>query len=63
MVAEFIDRHSGGFNLPVPAADLIRMIEKEADDLDMYADLPEELDGYREFFRSNTRGPDREAPF
>jgi hypothetical protein len=38
------------FRLPVPTDDIIRMIEKEADDLDMYTDLPEELDGYTDFF-------------
>ena len=45
-----MDRHSGGFRLPIPTDDLIRMIEAEADDLDMYADLPEEQDGYTDFF-------------
>jgi Zn-dependent peptidase ImmA (M78 family) len=50
IVADFMDRHSGGFGLPVPTDDIIRMIEMEADDLDMYASLPEELDGYTDFF-------------
>jgi IrrE N-terminal-like domain len=50
IVADFMERHSGGFRLPVPTDDMIRMIEHETDDLDMYADLPEELDGYTDFF-------------
>ena len=50
IVTNFMDRHSAGFSLPVPTDDIIRMIEIEADDLDMYADLPEELDGYTDFF-------------
>jgi len=50
IVTNFMDSHSAGFSLPVPTDDIIRMIEMEADDLDMYADLPEELDGYTDFF-------------
>jgi IrrE N-terminal-like domain len=50
IVTNFMDRHSAGFRLPIPTDDIIRMIEMEADDLDMYADLPEELDGYTDFF-------------
>jgi Zn-dependent peptidase ImmA (M78 family) len=50
IVTNFMDRYSGGFSLPVPTDDIIRMIETEADDLDMYADLAEELDGYTDFF-------------
>jgi hypothetical protein len=50
IVTNFMERHSSGFSLPVPTDDIIRMIEMEADDLDMYADLPEELDGYTDFF-------------
>jgi Zn-dependent peptidase ImmA (M78 family) len=50
IVTNFMDCHSAGFSLPVPTDDIIRMIEMEADDLDMYADLPEELDGYTDFF-------------
>ena len=50
IVTNFMERYSAGFRLPVPTDDIIRMIEMEADDLDMYADLPEELDGYTDFF-------------
>jgi hypothetical protein len=59
IVADFMDRHSGGFRLPLPTDDIIRMIENETDDLDMYADLPEELDGYipaHSSFRTARRG-------
>ena len=50
IVAEFMDHRSGGFRLPIPTDDIIRMIEAEADDLDLYADLPESVDGYTDFF-------------
>jgi len=51
IVAGFMRRHSGGFKLlPIPTDDIIRMIEAEADDLDMYAELPEGQDGYTDFF-------------
>ena len=50
MIADFMDHRSGGFRLPIPTDDIIRMIEAEADDLDMYADLPEGQDGYTDFF-------------
>ena len=49
-IEDFMDQHCGGFKLPIPTDDLIRMIEMEAEDLDMYADLPEEEDGHTDFF-------------
>ncbi len=50
IIKEFMDRRSGGFSLPIPTDEIIRMIEADADNLDMYADLPEGLDGFTEFF-------------
>jgi hypothetical protein len=50
IIKEFMDRRSGGFSLPIPTDEIIRMIEADADDLDMYEDLPEGLDGFTEFF-------------
>ena len=50
MIADFMHQRSGGFKLPIPTDDIIRMIEAEADDLDMYADLPEGQDGYTDFY-------------
>ncbi|MHB8384539.1 MAG: ImmA/IrrE family metallo-endopeptidase [Candidatus Binataceae bacterium] len=50
IVVDFMDLHAGGFGLPIPTDDLIRMIEAEADDLDMYAVLPQEEDGHTDFF-------------
>jgi Zn-dependent peptidase ImmA (M78 family) len=49
-IADFMDQHRGGFRLPIPTDDLIRLIEMDADDLDMYADLPEDEDGHTDFF-------------
>ena len=45
-----MDRHCGGFRLPIPTDDLIRLVEMDAEDLDLYADLPEEEDGHTDFF-------------
>jgi Zn-dependent peptidase ImmA (M78 family) len=56
IIAEFMDRHSGGFRLPIPTDDIIRMIEAEANDLDLYADLSENVDGYTDYFTD--RNPD-----
>lgn len=50
IIRDFMDRRSGGFRLPIPTDEIVRMIEAEADDLDMYADLPEGQDGFTEFF-------------
>jgi hypothetical protein len=50
IIKEFMDRRSGGFSLLIPTDEIIRMIEADADDFDMYADLPEGLDGFTEFF-------------
>lgn|SRR5215469_5534977 len=49
-IAEFMNRNCGGFALPIPTDDLIRMIEMETEDLDLYADLPEDEDGHTDFF-------------
>jgi Zn-dependent peptidase ImmA (M78 family) len=56
IIAEFMDHHSGGFRLPIPTDDIIRMLEAEADDLDLYADLSENVDGYTDYFAD--RNPD-----
>ena len=50
IIAEFMDRHAGGFRLPIPTSEIIRMIAAEAGELDLYADLPEGLDGYTDYF-------------
>ena len=49
-ITDFMNEDCGGFKLPIPTDDLIRMIEADADDLDMYADLPEEEEGHTDFF-------------
>jgi Zn-dependent peptidase ImmA (M78 family) len=50
IIRDFMHRRSGGFRLPIPTDEIVRMIEAEADDLDMYANLPEGQDGFTEFF-------------
>ena len=49
IVAEFMDYRSSGFRLPIPTGEIIRMIAANAD-LDLYADLPEGVDGYTDYF-------------
>jgi hypothetical protein len=49
-IADFMDRHCGGFRLPIPTDDIIRMIEADTDDLDLYADLPEGVDAHTDYF-------------
>ena len=49
-IVDFMEKHCGGFRLPIPTDDLIRLIEMDADDLDMYAELPEDEDGHTDFF-------------
>ena len=56
ILAEFMDQGSGGLRLPIPTDDIIRMIEAEANDLDLYADLSENVDGYTDYFAD--RNPD-----
>jgi Zn-dependent peptidase ImmA (M78 family) len=51
-----MDRRAGGFRLPIPTGDLIRMINAEANDLDLYADLSENVDGFTDYFTD--RNPD-----
>jgi len=51
-----MDHNSGGFRLPIPTDDIIRMIEAEAEDLELYADLSENVDGYTDYFTD--RKPD-----
>ncbi|HLW70096.1 MAG TPA: hypothetical protein VKS22_05685 [Candidatus Binataceae bacterium] len=45
-----MERRAGGFRLPIPTDELTRLIEEQADDLDMYADLPEGIQGQTLFF-------------
>jgi len=51
-----MDHNSSGFRLPIPTDDIIRMIEAEAEDLELYADLSENVDGYTDYFTD--RNPD-----
>ena len=54
-IADFMDQHCRGFRLPIPNDDLVRLIEMETDDLDLYADLPDDEDGHTD--SSPTGGP------
>jgi Zn-dependent peptidase ImmA (M78 family) len=48
-IAEFMDRHCGGFRLPIPTSVIIRMITAEAE-LELHADLADGVDGYTDYF-------------
>jgi hypothetical protein len=50
IIKSFMDRRSGGFRLPIPTDELTRLIEEEADDLDLYAQLPDGVEGLTDFF-------------
>jgi len=50
IIRDFMDRRSGGFRLPIPTDELTRLIEEEADDLDLYAQLPDGVEGLTDFF-------------
>jgi len=49
-IADFMNDHCGGFRLPVPTDDIVRMIEVDTDDLDLYANLPEGVDAHTDYF-------------
>jgi hypothetical protein len=42
---EFMNRRSGGYRLPIPTNELIRLLEEHAEKVDTYADLPEGIHG------------------
>ena len=49
-IADFMESTCGAFSLPIPTAEIIHMIAAEAGELDLYANLPEGLDGYTDYF-------------
>ncbi len=42
---EFMNRRSGGYRLPIPTDELIRLLEERAEEVDTYAALPEGIHG------------------
>ncbi len=50
IIVDFMERRSGGFRLPVPTDELTRLIEEEVDDLDLYAELPDGVEGITDFY-------------
>jgi|SRR5271166_1656611 len=55
IIREFMERCSGGFRLLIPTDEVTRLIEEEADALDLYADLPEGVDGLPTSFPTAAR--------
>ena len=45
IMREFMNRRSGGYRLPIPTDELIRLLEERADKVDTYADLPDGIQG------------------
>ena len=45
IMLEFMNRRSGGYRLPIPTDELIRLLEERAEKVDTYADLPEGIHG------------------
>lgn len=58
IIGDFMQRPYGSFRLPIPTEALIQLIDEEADDLDLYAQLPDGVEGLTDFFtdrRPNVR--------
>ena len=54
IIREFMEFECGGFTLPIPTEALTRLIERDADDLDLYADLSNNgkgIDGVTDFIK------------
>jgi Zn-dependent peptidase ImmA (M78 family) len=45
IVREFMERRSGGYRLPIPTDELMRLLEERAGKIDTYANLPEGIYG------------------
>jgi hypothetical protein len=45
-----MERRSGGYRLPIPTDELIRLLEERAGEVDTYADLPEGIHGQTTLF-------------
>ena len=50
IIREFMDRRSGGYRLPIPTDELIRLLEERAGEVDTYASLPEGIHGQTTLF-------------
>jgi hypothetical protein len=50
IIREFMNRRSGGFELPIPTHELERLIEERVDFLDAHAELPEGIYGKTRLF-------------
>jgi glycine/D-amino acid oxidase-like deaminating enzyme len=55
IIREFMNRRSGGYRLPIPTDELVRLIEERAAKVDTYADLPEGIHGRRSLFYDRAR--------
>jgi IrrE N-terminal-like domain len=52
IITDFMCSHCGGFRLPIPTEALTKLIERDADDLDLFADLSgegEDVEGVTDF--------------
>jgi IrrE N-terminal-like domain len=45
LMREFMNRRSGGYRLPIPTNELMRLLDERAGEIDTYADLPSGIHG------------------
>jgi IrrE N-terminal-like domain len=45
LMREFMNRRSGGYRLPIPTNELMRLLDERAGEIDPYADLPKGIHG------------------
>jgi hypothetical protein len=50
IVEDHMKHHAGGFRLPIPTDEIVRMVDIESEDFDMFADLPEDEEGHTDYF-------------
>jgi IrrE N-terminal-like domain len=50
LMREFMNRRSGGYRLPIPTNELMRLLDERAGEIDPYADLPKEIHGRTTFY-------------
>jgi Zn-dependent peptidase ImmA (M78 family) len=50
IVENHMKLHAGGFRLPIPTDEIVRMVDMESEDFNMFAELPEDEEGYTDYF-------------
>ena len=50
LMREFMNRRSGGYRLPIPTNELMRLLDERAGEIDPYAELPKGIHGQTTFY-------------